>query len=133
MARTYALNAKQFAAVSTLPGPDRYRHFVARVSDWGIVWGLRDEDGWVATADDDGNPGFPVWPHPDYAAACATDDWEGNAPAPIKVHEFVNNRLIGMAENAVAVAVFPTATLRGVLVPALQLQRDLQEELSRIE
>jgi hypothetical protein len=133
MASPYPLNPKQFAAVSALPAPDRYQHFVGRVADWQFVWGLRDLGGWVSAADDEGNPGFAVWPHPDYAAACAIEKWAGNSPAAIEIHEFLENWLTGMASDGVAVAVFPTATMRGVLVPALQLQRAIQEELSRVE
>jgi hypothetical protein len=133
LAKPYPLNPAQFAAVCALPGPDRYRHFVGRVADWQVVWGLRDEEGWVSAGDDDGNRGFPVWPHPDYAMACATGAWAGNTPAPIAIHVFLERWLANLAEDGERVAVFPTATMRGVFVPALQLQRDLQDELSRIE
>ncbi len=133
MADSYPLNPKQLASVSALPGPDRYQHFVSRVADWRLVWGLKDENGWVSAADDDGNPGFPVWPHPDYATACASGSWAGNSPTPIEVHEFLEGWLPGMAKDGVAVVVFPTAAMRGVLVPALQLQQVIQDELSSIE
>lgn len=133
MASSYPLNPKQFQAVLALPGPDRYRHFVGRVADWQFVWGLKDKNGWASAADDDGNSAFPFWPHPDYAAACATDNWAGNSPDSIEVHEFLERWLPGMAKDGVAVAVFPTPTMRGTVVPAIQLQQAIQDELSRIE
>jgi hypothetical protein len=129
----YPLNQKQFQAVSALTGPDRYQHFVGRVADWQLVWSLKDENGWVSASDDLGNLTFPFWPHPDYAAACATGNWGGNAPGSIEVHEFLERWLPGMAKDGVAVAVFPTPTMRGTVVPALQLQQAIQDELSRIE
>jgi hypothetical protein len=133
MTGPYPLNPNQFASVSALAGPERYKHFVARVADWQLVWGLKDQDGWVSAADDEGNPGVPVWPHPQYALACASGAWAGNSPAPIEVHEFLERWLPSMAEDGVLVAVFPTITMRGIFVPALQLQQAIEDELSGIE
>ena len=133
MPSPYTLSPQQFAAVSKLPGPDRYRHFVSRVADWQSVWGLRNEGGWVAAGDESGTPAFPVWPHPDYAAACALGEWSGNFPAAIEVHDFIDSWLPDMAAEGVLVAVFPTPMLRGAIVPAAQLQAHIHDELSRIE
>ena len=133
MTGSYSLNSEQFVAVSALPGPDRYQHFVARVADWQLVWSLKDQDGWASAADDSGDHAFPVWPHPDYAMACATGSWSGNSPAPIDTREFLERWLPGMATDGVAAAVFPTTTMRGVVVPALKLQQAILDELSGIE
>lgn len=133
MPDTYALSAQQFSAVSALAGPERYKHFVGRVADWQSVWGLRNESGWVAAGDENGNSGFPVWPHPDYALVCAIGDWSSNSPSPIEVHEFVERWLPNMTAQGVLVAVFPTPSMRGVLVPAAELQEHIQQELSQIE
>jgi len=133
MPKQYALSLQQFTAVSKLAGTERYSHFVARVADWEGVWGLRNEAGWVSARDNDGNTGFPVWPHPDYAIACATGEWANNSPSPIEVHEFVDEWLPNMAAKGVLVAVFPTSSMSGVMVSALELQASILEELSKIE
>jgi hypothetical protein len=124
MVNAYSLSRKEFLAICALDGSGRYRHFVKRVADWQKVWGLRNESGWVAAMDDEGNPGFPVWPHPEYAAACAVDEWKDNVPTPIDVHEFIEDWLPHMAEEHVAAIVFPTPTLRGVMISATELQGD---------
>jgi len=130
---TYQLNSQQFNAVVALDGPDRYKHFISRVSDWQHLWGLRDRDGWVLIADSNGHAAFPVWPHPEYAAACATDLWAGNSAAPIEVHEFLEKWVAGLVAEGKNVAVFPTLKMKGVIVSADQLKDDLQHELARIE
>jgi uncharacterized protein DUF2750 len=56
------LNDKEFAAVLALPAPRRYEYFVKKVADRDTMWSLRDRDGWVTTADDDGNLHLPFWP-----------------------------------------------------------------------
>jgi hypothetical protein len=133
MSKTYKLDPREFAAVSALPGPARFKYFVGRVADWATVWGLKDANGWVAAADDDGKPAFPVWPHPDFAAACATGDWSGNTPAPIEVHAFVETWLPNLADDGSVVAVFPTGRMSGACVAALELQAVLRTELARLE
>lgn len=133
MPKTYALSAQQFSEVSALPGPERYKHFVSRISDWQNVRGLRNEAGWAAAGDESGNSGFPVWPHYDYALACAVGEWSDNSPSAIEVHEFVESWLPNMAAKGVHLAVFPTPSLRGVLISASELQGHIQQELSQIE
>jgi hypothetical protein len=125
------LSAAQRAALLSSPGPARFKHFIGRVADSEIVWGLRDASGWVALADDTGASGFPVWPHSDYAVACATEDWNGCFAAEIDVHEFTEKWLPDMDERGVSVAVFPTPSMKGVWVRPDELRRYLTGELEK--
>jgi hypothetical protein len=130
---TYTLPLPEFDAVLHLGADERFAHFLKRVADWETVWGLRDDAGWVAAADSHGNSSFPVWPHPRYALACADNEWAGNAPAAIDVHEFVEEWLPAMASDAVSLAVFPTPGLRGVIVSAGELAAALRQALAEYE
>lgn len=127
------LTEAQRTALLSSPGPARVKHFIGRTADCERLWGLRDAAGWVALADDTGAPGFPVWPHPDYAQACATEAWAGSLPAEIDVHEFIEEWLPDMTEREVAVAVFPTPSMKGVWTKPDELQRYLAEELGKYE
>jgi hypothetical protein len=127
------LPQSQRMALLASAGPARFKHFIGRAADYERLWGLRDATGWVALADDTGAPGFPVWPHPDYAQACATETWAGSIPAEIDVHEFTDEWLPNMAERGVSVAVFPTPSLKGVWMKPEELQRYLAEELGRYD
>ncbi len=133
MEKSYPLNRQQFQAVSALASHQRYRHFIGRVSDWQLVWGLRNEGGWVTASDSNGNPVAPFWPHPDYAIACAVGEWAGNSPASIDVHHFLSRWLPGMEKDGMLAAVFPTPAMQGLVVSPRQLQRDIEEELSCLE
>ena len=66
------LPQSQFTALMSSPDTARFKHFIGRTADCERLWSLRDANGWVAAAGQDGATGFPVWPHPDYASACAT-------------------------------------------------------------
>ena len=133
MEMSYPLNRQQFQAVSALASHQRYRHFIGRVSDWQLVWGLRNEGGWVTALYSNGNPVAPFWPHPDYAIACAVGEWAGNAPASIDIHHFLSRWLPGMEKDGMLAAVFPTPAMQGVFVSPRQLQSDIEEELSCME
>lgn len=105
------LPQSQFAALLSSAGPARFKHFIGRAADCERLWGLRDASGWVGLTDETGAPGFPVWPHPDYAIACATQNWAGCFPAEIDVHEFMEEWLPDMTEREVCIAVFPTPSM----------------------
>lgn len=123
----------QRIALLSSPGPARFKHFIGRAADCECVWSLRDASGWVALADETGAPGFPVWPHPDYATACAIGAWAGSSPAEIDVHEFTEEWLPDMASREVSVAVFPTPSMKGVWTKPEELQQYLAEELGKYE
>jgi hypothetical protein len=127
------LSESQRNALLSSPGPARFKHFIGRAADCERLWGLRDASGWVLLADETGAPGFPVWPHPDYAAACATETWAASFPAEIDVHEFAEEWLPDMAAREVSVAIFPTPSMKGVWMKPEELQKYLAEELSKYE
>jgi hypothetical protein len=127
------LSEVQRDALLSSPGPARFKHFIGRAANFERLWGLRDANGWVLSADETGAPGFPVWPHPDYAAACATGAWAANVPAEIDIYEFTEDWLPDMAAREVSVAVFPTPSMKGVWMRPEELQQYLTEELSKYE
>nr|WP_229520913.1 DUF2750 domain-containing protein [Massilia sp. IC2-476] len=127
------LNESQRNALLSSPGPARFKHFIGRAADCERLWGLRDADAWVFLADDTGAPGFPVWPHPDYATACATGTWAGCFPAEIDVYAFTEKWLPDMAAREVSVAVFPTPTASGVWIKSEELRQYLVDELEKYE
>ena len=130
---TKSVSDKEYEGVTSLPAPERYSHFVRQVADFGEVWSLRSDDGWVATADDAGQSAFPVWPHRRYAEAFATDAWAEAAAAAIPLDAWLERWLPGIAGDGRLVAVFPVAPARGVMVTPERLQADLRQEMQRYE
>ncbi len=133
MPKTGHPSPEQCAALILADGPKRLKHLVSQAADREVLWGLRDESGWVSLADDSGAPGFPIWPHPDYAQDCAIGPWAGCLPAEIEVHEFVGDWLPDMLAQGVSIAVFPTPSMRGVWVSPGELKLRLEEELAKYE
>ena len=128
-----SVSDKEYEGVTSLPGPERYSHFVRQVVDFGEVWSLRSQDGWVAIADDAGQSALPVWPHRRYAESFATEGWADTAATPIPLDAWLERWLPGLTRDGQFVAVFPVAPSRGVMVTPGHLQADLQQEMQRYE
>jgi hypothetical protein len=125
------LNEREFESVVGLPAPRRYDYFVKKVADRDTMWSLRDGAGWVTTADDSGRLHLPLWPHPDFAAACATAEWTGAEPAAVDADEWVESVAESLEDDGLSVAVFPTPEGQGVSVRPARLKADLEEEQSK--
>ena len=129
----YELTAQEHDNVTALAGPLRYKHFIVRSADTQVLFGLRTSEGWVSACDEDGAEGLPVWPHPAYAMACATGEWEGSTPVEIDIYDFANDWLPTMAAQGVNAIIFPTAAMHGVLADPAQLEADLKLELAQYD
>ena len=129
----YQASEQEIAAVSALPGPERYSHFVRRVADWEEVWGLKNEDGWVLVEHSDGRRAMPLWPHPRYAEVMTVEAWPTCKPAEIALSDFLESWLPRMSRDGLYAAVLPTPILEGIVVEALRLRNDLEEECGRYE
>lgn len=126
----YRINEKEIQSVLGLPATERVEHFVKRAADQESVWGLRASDGWVSGEFGGGDrPAFPVWPHPEYASACATGAWSAATPEVIGLEEFMGEWLPEMSKQGVPVAVFPTPQGTAVTMAAQELSAALESEL----
>ena len=111
-----------------LPANERYQHFVKKVTQWGEIWSLADADGWVSLRADD-EECFPVWPHPEYAAAWATGDWAGCKPKAIGLEVWLERWIKGLESDGSMVAVFPNEDEEGIVVAPAEIGESLLEEL----
>lgn len=125
---TYRLNETEIRAVVSLDGPERYTHFIKRVTDSRELWTLKAADGYLLMGDDQGTPHAPVWPHARYAEICAVGDWSGSRPSPLSLSEFLNKWIPGLQLESRMVAVFPLPTGKGVSVEPFRLADDLRQE-----
>ncbi len=125
----------EFRGVTALTGPERYSHFVRQVADFGEVWSLRTQEGWVSMGTDSGSRSMPVWPHRRFAEVFATGDWSNAKAESIDINAWMERWLPGMSSDGIQVAVFPVVAPRqqGVVVDPDQLRRDMEKELEQYE
>ncbi|WP_082219266.1 DUF2750 domain-containing protein [Massilia sp. NR 4-1] len=127
------LHPKKIAALLAAPGPVRFDHLITQAADSETLWGLKNAEGWVSLVNNVQAGGFVIWPHPDFAQACATGDWAGCEPAAIDIYRFVEDWLPDMASKGLSIAVFPTPAMRGVWIAPGELKSCLEEELAQYE
>jgi len=116
------------ASVSSLGATERYDHFIEKVCELGLVWGLFN-DGWAA-GKVDGVDVIPVWPERELAAACATDDWADLLPKEIALRDFLEKWIPGATADGTRFAVFPTVSQKAAVVENEVLRADLEGELA---
>ncbi len=123
---------KEIEAVLRLDGSTRYKHFVKRVVDDELAWGLW-KDGWALMADGSGQSVFPLWPAREYAELCAVGDWDGYVVEEIALADLIDELLPKLAEREVRPAVFPTPAGKGVTPSASELREALRSEMENYE
>jgi hypothetical protein len=126
------ISEKQIAAVLSLPGSERYKHFVKRVADTETAWGLY-EDGWALAATDDGVQAFLLWPAEEYAKLCAVDSWSDFVPRALPVDELLQELLPKLEQDGMLPGIFMTPQDKGVTPAIALLRRDLEAELENYE
>jgi len=103
---SYVLDPSQFRHISSLPPSARFDEFVSRVIAHQQIWGLRSAGGW-AVVEAEGDDCFPVWPHPDFAAAWAVGDLADCTPQAIALDAWLTRWTPGMEKDGTLVLVFP--------------------------
>jgi hypothetical protein len=124
---SWEVTEEEVRRMLALPAADRAVNFFQLVADWEEAWGLQDADGWVVGKATDA---LPLWPHSDFAKACARGPWEGALPAPISLDELVDDLLPVLAEDGLCVAVFPTPDDAGTFMAPADFRERLEAELS---
>jgi uncharacterized protein DUF2750 len=124
------LHPAEFDSVIVLDGPERFRHFVKRVVDSEMAWGLWKE-GWALMRDDDGSEIFPLWPAREYSDALRTGEWADYEAEQIDLEDLLNDLLPKLAARKVLPGVFPTPHGKGVTPTVQELERALREEMAK--
>ncbi len=124
----YLLDEQDFNDAFSQSDLERCQHFVSAAAQHKEVWGLKNNVGW-ATVESDGSVCVPVWPHPQFAASLAKDNWEYYEAVLIPLHEFLSTMLPGMDKDNVLLALFPNLELEGVVTTAAQAKSIIEEAL----
>jgi hypothetical protein len=119
---------KEIKTVSAISPERRYEHFIKKVADNQEVWSLKNADGWVLASQDDIEV-IPVWPHARYAEVSAEDAWANTEAAVITLDEWLDKWLPGIRRDGRLLAVFPTPTSKGFIVPSEAMKEDLEAEI----
>jgi len=124
------MHVKQIATVINLSAPQRYDHFIKRVADRDMVWGLY-ADGWARAGTVNGTPVFPIWPEKEYAKLCAVGEWKDFTPTKIALEELLHELIPSLRARKTALGVFPTPEDKGIVPDLSDFVDDILNELDK--
>jgi Protein of unknown function (DUF2750) len=123
---TWEIEEEEVRQLLALPAADRAVTFFQLAADWEEAWGLKDSAGWIVARE---TGALPLWPHATFAAACARGAWEGAVPEAVPLGELLEDLLPLLAEDGLAVAVFPAPEEAGIVMPPGEVRERLEREL----
>src|SRR6185295_4796033 len=101
---SWDIEEEEVRQLLALPAADRAVTFFQLVADWEEAWGLKDAAGWIGAR-------------------------EGAAPEAIPLGELLDDLLPLLAEDGLAVAVFPAPGEAGTVMPPGEVRERLEREL----
>ncbi|MDR2130284.1 MAG: DUF2750 domain-containing protein [Odoribacteraceae bacterium] len=115
-----------------------YERFIRGACETGLVWTLRDEEGYVTTdsGEYENEEGealvlFCFWSDEEKARACAIEGWEAYHPEAIPLGAFLEEWCVWMSDDEMLAGVEFDSSLVGNEQEPLQLVLDIAAELKR--
>ncbi|MBD1584193.1 DUF2750 domain-containing protein [Pseudoalteromonas sp. S16_S37] len=93
----------------------RYKYLLKEVTKSEQIWILTDEHGCVML-NTDNEDCVPIWPNREFAQLWATDDWQACEPQAISLKKWHAKWTDGLADDELAIAVFPVPEQDGLIV-----------------
>ncbi|PWI34126.1 DUF2750 domain-containing protein [Vibrio albus] len=99
--------------------------FINETKESKIVWGLRNEEGWLAcdSAEFEDTEVMPFWSEKEDAEMQNVEEWEDFSVVEIPLDIFVEDWLITLSEDAVLIGVNWNAELEGKEVEPSELAK----------
>ena len=82
----------------------RYQYFIKKVADFGEIWSLKDQDGWVTLGVEE-DEFFPVWPQKEFAEICIGEEWDDCYAESIDLEDFLDDWITGLKEDNIRITV----------------------------
>ena len=124
---TQALDAQQISTILAYDNSQRASYFLKEVVANNTIWILKDEHGCVMLNTEDEDC-VPVWPNEEFAQAWATDDWSQCTAEAISLNKWFSRWTHGLADDELAVVVFPSANEEGLVFYSDELESELKTE-----
>lgn len=102
----WEITDEEISTTSRLSAEERYAYFVEKTLEYGQVWSLKNEEGWVLGEASEDTEAIPVWPHSKFAELCATGAWANHDAESIALDVFLKRFVPGMLADSRVLAVF---------------------------
>jgi len=109
---------------------ERCKYLLKEVIRNKELWLLADEHGCMMlnTQDEDC---VPIWPNEAFAQAWATGEWKNCKPEAISLHIWHSRWTDGLAEDELALVIFPNQTDEGIILHPDEFDFELKAQAKK--
>jgi hypothetical protein len=125
------LDTKQIKTILAYGNTQRAEYFLTEVAKNNELWILKDEHGCVMLTTEDEDC-VPVWPNEAFAQAWITQEWEHCQAESISVNKWFSRWSHGLADDELAVVVFPSPEEEGLIFYPDELENDLKNAQKQV-
>lgn len=122
---TQALDAQKITTILAYDDSQRTSYFLKEVVANNTLWILKDEHGCVMLNTEEEDC-VPVWPNEEFAQAWANDEWAQCSAEAISLNKWFSRWSHGLADDELAVVVFPSESQEGLVFYPEELESELK-------
>lgn len=121
------LEPEKVKQILQMDDAQRAVYFVNETVTQNQLWILTDEHGCVMLNTEDEDC-IPVWPNEEFAQAWATEQWQDCRPEAISLNKWFSRWTHGLADDELAVVVFPSQDEQGLVYYPDELEHELKQK-----
>jgi hypothetical protein len=126
------LESEKIKQILQMDDAQRAAYFINEVVSQNQLWILTDEHGCVMLNTEEEDC-VPVWPNQEFAEAWATDEWQSCQPEAISLNKWFSRWSHGLAEDELALVVFPSQDEQGLVYYPDELEHELKQKQHSIK
>lgn len=126
------LEPEKIKQVLQLDDAQRAVYFVKEAVAQNELWILTDEHGCVMLNTEEEDC-VPVWPNKEFAQAWVTDEWQDCQPEAISLNKWFSRWTHGLADDELAIVVFPSQDEQGLVYYPDELEHELKQKQHSIK
>jgi hypothetical protein len=126
------LEPEKIKQILQMDDAQRAAYFVNEVVSQNQLWILTDEHGCVMLNTEEEDC-VPVWPNQEFAQAWATDEWQSCQPEAISLNKWFSRWSHGLADDELALVVFPSQDEQGLVYYPDELEHELKQKQHSIK
>ena len=121
------LEPEKVKQILQMDNAQRAVYFVNETVTQNQLWIFTDEHGCVMLNTEDEDC-VPVWPNEEFAQAWATEQWQDCRPEAISLNKWFSRWTHGLADDELAIVVFPSQDEQGLVYYPDELEHELKQK-----
>ena len=126
------LEPEKIKQILQMDDAQRAVYFINEAVSQNELWILTDEHGCVMLNTEEEDC-VPVWPNKEFAQAWATDGWQACQPEAISLNKWFSRWSTGLADDELAIVVFPSQNEQGLVYYPDELEHELKQKQHSIK